>query len=48
MENHVEKVYEEFDNRRKSYDALFADQNDLTEINKIEEQIKHRKSIDPE
>jgi hypothetical protein len=48
MENLVEKVYEEFDNRRKSYEALFADQNDLTEINEIEEQIKHRKSIEPE
>ena len=48
MENLVEKVYEEFDNRRKGYDALFANQNDLNEIKEIEEQIKYRKSIEPE
>ncbi len=32
--------------RRKSYDALFAEQNDLAEIKEIEEQIKQIKNIE--
>jgi len=47
MENLVEKVYEKFNTRRKSYDALFDDQNDLAEIKEIEEQIKQSKNIEP-
>ena len=46
MENFVKKVYEEFDNNRKIYEAKFADQNDLNEIKAIEEQIKSRKSTE--
>jgi hypothetical protein len=43
MENLVEKLYQEFDTRRKNYDALVADQNDLKEI---EAQVKNRKKTD--
>ena len=40
MEETVEKVYEDFDARRKSFEALQADQHDLEEL---EKQIKSQK-----
>ena len=42
METHVEKIYEQFDQERKEYEALNADQNDLEEIKSIEQKIKKR------
>jgi len=42
MENHVKKIYEQFDQKRKDYEALNADQNDLEEIKAIEQKIKKR------
>ena len=40
MEEKVEKVYEDFDARRKSFEALQADQHDLEDL---ENQVKSRK-----
>ena len=40
MENKVRDVYEEFDDRRKKYDALEADNKDIEEIKEIEEKLK--------
>lgn len=40
MEEKVEKVYEDFDTRRKSFEALQADQHDLEDL---ENQVKSRK-----
>ena len=42
MENKVRDVYEEFDDRRKKYDALEADKKDIEEIKEIEEKLKRR------
>ena len=42
MENKVRDVYEEFDDRRKKYDALEADKKDIEEIIEIEEKLKRR------
>jgi len=44
MESVVEKVYEEFDQTRKKYEAKLADQDDLNEIKALENQIKDQKS----
>lgn len=43
MENYIEKVYEQFDQKRKEYEALKADQNDLEEIKAIENMLRRRK-----
>lgn len=43
MENYIEKVYEQFDQKRKEYEALKADQNDLEEIKAIEDMLRRRK-----
>ncbi|MFZ4572557.1 MAG: virulence RhuM family protein [Bacteroidales bacterium] len=43
MEAIVGNIYEEFDQKRKQYEALSADQNDLEEIKEIESQIRKRK-----
>jgi hypothetical protein len=40
MESQVEKIYTEFDQKRKVYDALISDQNDLEEIKAIESKVK--------
>ena len=40
MESHVEKLYEQFDQKRKEYEALCADKNDIEEITAIESKIK--------
>ena len=42
MESHVEKLYEQFDQKRKAYEALNADKNDLEEIKAIENKLKKR------
>lgn len=42
MEAKVREIYEEFDDRRKKYDALQADKKDMEEIKAIEEKIKRR------
>jgi len=42
MESHVEKIYDQFDQKRKDYEALKADQNDLEEIKAIESKLKKR------
>ena len=42
MGNKVRDVYEEFDDRRKKYDALEADNKDIEEIKEIEEKLKRR------
>lgn len=43
MENYIEKVYEQFDQKRKEYEALKADQNDLEEIKAIENMLRRRR-----
>jgi len=40
MEDHVEKIYAQFDQKRREYEALNADKNDLEEIEAIERKIK--------
>jgi hypothetical protein len=44
MEAIVDKIYEEFYQKRKQYEALSADQNDLEEIKEIERQVRKRKN----
>ncbi len=43
MEKHARKIYTEFDKRRKEYEALQADENDLKELKQIENKIKKKK-----
>ena len=43
MENQVEEIYIDFDNRRKSFDAKEADKKDDEELKMIEEKITERK-----
>jgi hypothetical protein len=43
MENKVKEIYEQFDNRRKQFDALRADQKDMEELKQLEEKIKTKK-----
>lgn len=40
MESHLEKIYEQFDQKRKEYEALDADKGDLEEIKALEKKIK--------
>jgi hypothetical protein len=42
MEKHARKIYAEFDKRRKEYEALQEDKNDLEVLKKIEENIKKK------
>ncbi len=42
MESNVEKLYEQFDQKRKYFEALNADKNDLEEIKAIENKLKKR------
>jgi hypothetical protein len=42
MEEHVEKIYGQFDQKRKEYEALNADRKDLDEIEAIEQKVKRR------
>ncbi|MFV0593014.1 MAG: virulence RhuM family protein [Draconibacterium sp.] len=43
MEKQVSKVYAEFDQRRKEYEALQADNEDFEELKKLEQEIKSKK-----
>jgi len=43
MEIHVEKVYELFDKKRKEYEAMISDRNDLEEIRTMEIKLNKRK-----
>ena len=42
MEKHVSEIYLEFDKRRKEFDALEADRNDMEELKQIENEIKKK------
>jgi len=42
MEKLVSKIYENFDKKRKEYDAKLADDEDLKEIEALEKQLKKR------
>ena len=42
MESHVVKLYEQFDQKRKAYEAKNAGKNDLEEIKAIESKLKKR------
>ncbi len=43
MENIVSEIYEQFNQRRKQFDALHTDQNDMEELKQIEGNIKSKK-----
>ena len=43
MEKQVSEIYKSFDKRRKEFDALQADNEDLEELRKLEEEIKSKK-----
>ena len=43
MEKLVSKVYDQFDQRRKEYEAIQADNEDLEELKKLEQEIKSKK-----
>lgn len=43
MEKHVREIYSDFDKRRKEYEALQADENDIEELKQIENEIKKKK-----
>ncbi len=43
MEKLVGKIYDDFDEKRKKYEAKLADKEDLKEIENLEKQIKNRK-----
>jgi len=43
MEKQVLEVYKSFDKRRKKFEALQADNEDLEELKKLEQEIKKRK-----
>ncbi len=42
MEKQVESIYTDFDQRRRTFDAIEADREDTAELRAIEEQVKHR------
>lgn len=43
MEKKVREIYEEFDTRRKAFEALQADEEEIEELKKLEENIKKTK-----
>ena len=43
MERQVTEVYKSFDKRRKEFEALQADNEDLEELKKLEQEIKNKK-----
>jgi len=43
LEKLVSKVYDQFDQRRKEYEALQADNEDLEELRRLEQEIKNKK-----
>ncbi len=42
MEKQIESIYTDFDQRRRTFDAIEADREDSAELRAIEEQVKHR------
>jgi hypothetical protein len=44
MEDKVDAVYKEFDQRRKAYEALEADKKEAEELKRLESEIKSRKN----
>jgi hypothetical protein len=44
METLVEKIYDEFETRRKHEDALLADEQDIEELKELEHKVKRRKN----
>jgi len=44
MEKQVHKIYEQFDARRKTFEAQQADEEEIEELKKLEENIKKRNS----
>lgn len=42
MEKQIESIYTDFDQRRRTFDAIEADREDTAELRAIEEQVKHR------
>lgn len=44
MEKQVSEIYKSFDKRRKKFEALQADNEDLEELKKIEQEIKSKKN----
>ncbi|MDR0831097.1 MAG: virulence RhuM family protein, partial [Prevotellaceae bacterium] len=45
MEEFVDNVYLQFDTGRKKQNALLADEQDITEIKELENEVKHLKTI---
>jgi len=43
MEKKVSEIYKKFDKRRKKFEALQADNEDLEELKKLEQEIKSKK-----
>ncbi len=43
MEKLVSKIYDDFDEKRKKYEAELADKEDLQEIENLEKQLKKRR-----
>lgn len=43
MEKHVREIYSDYDKRRKEYEALQADEDDIEELKQIENEIKRNK-----
>ena len=43
MEKLVSKMYDDFDEKRKKYEAKLADKEDLQEIENLEKQLKKRR-----
>lgn len=43
MENRVKELYDQFDQRRKAFDAMEADEQDLLMLESIESKVKQRK-----
>jgi hypothetical protein len=43
MEEQVSEIYKSFDKRRKKFEALQADKEDLEELKKLEQEIKNKK-----
>ena len=43
MEKKVKEIYTDFDKRRKEYEAIQADNEDIKELKQIVENIKHKK-----
>ncbi len=43
MENKVKNIYSQFDRKRKAYDALIADNDDMKELKQLEQNIKQNR-----